>query len=240
MPKGRRWRVLQQTCNMTPCSPYRSTGHSSTSSTSRPLPAGSDTSARSGRDDPVPPTAPAAPDTIPTGKVIQGKRVPSSTKVAALGHLLGREPQALQGPGKSRRTSRRTHHRSIPWYNFMATPHPFRTHANTHSAPIIPHEDGPPPHRIRETPQTPPEQSFRRREDYSRAPAAAFGGPLPTPPRRRLPGPFDPAPADLVHMPPAAPTDTGADPAPRPPSGAPPTDRQPRGRRPFRRPGKDR
>ena len=42
---------------------------------------------------------------------------------------LGREPQTLQSPGKSRRTSRRTHHRSIPWYNFMATPRPFRTHA---------------------------------------------------------------------------------------------------------------
>ena len=186
------------------------------------------------------PTDPATPDEISIGKVIRGKRVPSSTKVAALGHLLGREPQTLQDPRKSRRASRRTHHRSIPWYNFMATPRSFRTHANTHSAPIIPHGDGPPPYRIREIPQTHPEQPFRRREYYSRAPAAALGGPLPTPPRRRLPGPFDPTPADLVHRHPAAPTATGPDPAPRPPSGAPPTGRQPRGRRPFRRPGKDR
>ena len=34
MPKGRRWRALQQTCNVTPCSLYRPTSHSSTSSTS--------------------------------------------------------------------------------------------------------------------------------------------------------------------------------------------------------------
>ena len=72
------------------------------------------------------------------------------------------------------------------------------------------------------------------------APSNAFRRPPSPPPRRRLPGPFDPAPADLVHMHPAAPTDTGADPAPRPPSGAPPTGRRPRGWRPFRRPGKDR
>ena len=129
------------------------------------------------------PTGPAAPDAIPTGKVIRGKRVPSTTKVAALGHLLGREPQALQSPGKSWRTSRRTHHRSIPWYNFMAAPRSFRTHANTYSAPMIPHGDESPPYRIREMSQTPPEQPFRRREDYSRAPAAALGGPLPTPRR---------------------------------------------------------
>ena len=225
---------------MTPCSSYRPANHISTSSTSRPLPAGSDTNTRPDRDDPVPRPLQRPRTRSPSGKVIQGKRVSSTTKVAALGHLLGREPQTLQDPRKSRQAARRTHHRSIPWYNFMATPRSFRTHANTHSAPIIPHGDGPPPYRIREIPQTHPEQPFRRREYYSRAPAAALGGPLPTPPRRRLPGPFDPAPADLVHMHPAAPTDTGADPAPRPPSGAPPTDRQPRGRRPFRRPGKDR
>ena len=83
-----------------------------------------------------------------------------------------------------------------------------------------------------------PQNSAGRRH---RRPVERFPPPTaPTPPRRRLPGPFDPAPADLVHMHPAAPTDTGADPAPRPPSGAPPTGRQPRGRRPFRRPGKDR
>ena len=186
------------------------------------------------------PIGPANPNAIPIGKVIQGKRLPSSTKVAALGHLLGREPQPLQDPGKSRRAARRTHHRSIPWYNFMMTPRSFRTHANTHSAPMIPHGDGPPPYRIREIPQTHPEQPFRRREDHSRAPVAVLGGPLPTPPHRRLPGRLRPGVGDLVHMHPAAPTDTGADPAPRPPSGAPPTDRQPRGRRPFRRPGKDR
>ena len=186
------------------------------------------------------PTGPAAPDTIPIGKIIREKRLPSTTKVAALGRLLGREPQTLQSPRKSRQAARRTHHWSIPRYNFMATPRSFRTHADIYSAPTIPHGGEPPPYRTREPPQTPPEQSFRRRKDYSWAPVAALGGPLPTPPRRRLPGPFDPAPADLVHMHPAASTDTGADPAPRPPSGAPPTDRQPRGRRSFRRPGKDR
>ena len=187
------------------------------------------------------PIGPANLDAIPIGKVIREKRLPSTTKVAALGHLLGREPQVLLDPGKSRRAARRTHHRSIPWYNFMAAPRSFRTHANTYSTPhdtprgrviTISHSGN--------APRAPPEQPFRRREDYPRAPVAALGGPLPTPPRRRLPGPFDPTPADLVHMHPAAPTDTGADPAPRPPSGAPPTGRRPRGRRPFRRPGKDR
>ena len=74
-------------------------------------------------------TAPAPdrngdPDEISIGKVIQGKKPPSSTKFAALGYLLGREPQPLQDPGKSRRAARRTHHRSIPWYNFMAAPAP--------------------------------------------------------------------------------------------------------------------
>ena len=34
MRKGRRWRALLQTCNMTPCSLYRPTSHSSTSSIS--------------------------------------------------------------------------------------------------------------------------------------------------------------------------------------------------------------
>ena len=34
MPKGQPWRALQQTCNMTSCSLYRSTDHNSTSSTS--------------------------------------------------------------------------------------------------------------------------------------------------------------------------------------------------------------
>ena len=81
------------------------------------------------------PTDPADPDEISIGKVIQGKKPPSSTKFAALGYLLGREPQPLQDPGKSRRAARRTHHRSIPWYNFMAAPRSFRTHANTYSTP---------------------------------------------------------------------------------------------------------
>ena len=38
MLKGRRWRALQQTCNMTPCSLYRPTSHNSTSSTSLGVP----------------------------------------------------------------------------------------------------------------------------------------------------------------------------------------------------------
>ena len=51
------------------------------------------------RNERDPPTIPANPDEISIGKAIQGKRAPSITKVAALGHLLGRESQALQSPG---------------------------------------------------------------------------------------------------------------------------------------------
>ena len=77
-----------------------------------------------------------------------------------------------------------------------------------------------------------PQNSAGRR---NRRPVERFPPPTVPSPAPPTPRPLRPAPADLVHRHPAAPTDTGADPAPRPPTG-----RRPRGRRPFRRPGKDR
>ena len=189
------------------------------------------------------PTGPAAPNAIPIGKVIQGKKLPSSTKVAALGRLLGREPQALQIPGKSRRAPRRTHHRSIPWYNFMATPRSFRTHADTYSAPMIPHEDGPPPYRIRKMPPGTPRTTFQTsRRLFSGARGRPRGtaphSPAPPTPRPLRPdarrsGTHAPSRPDGHRRRPGAPTAVR-------PSADGPTGRRLRGRRPFRRPGKDR
>ena len=252
MRKGRRWRVLQQTCNVTPCSLYRPTGHNSTSSTSlggpdrprrgRPAPD------RVRRDHPRPDRNCPVPRSVqrtwtrsPSGRLFgrRSRRPPRKPQPRGTSSAASRRPFRTRGKAGEQPVELITgQSRGITSWRRPAPSELMRT-LIPHST--IPHGDGSSPYRIRETPPGHPQNNLSDVEKIILGrPWPPSGNRPPLPPHRRLPGPFDPAPADLVHMHPAAPTDTGADPAPRPPSGAPPTDRQPRGRRPFRRPGKDR
>ena len=227
---------------MTPCSLYCPNSHSSTSSISRSPPAEPNTNARPGRDGPVPRPIQRTRTRSLSGRLFRGRSrrparnlQPSGTSSAA-----SRNPFRTRGKAGEQPVELITgQSRGITSWRRPAPSELLRTlipHSTPHDTPrgratTISHSRNPP-----DTPRTTFQTS---RRSFSGARGRPRGT-APTPPHRRLPGHFDPAPADLVHMHPAAPTDTGADPAPRPPSGVPPTGRRPRGRRPFRRPGKDR
>ena len=238
MPKGRRWRALQQTCNMTPCSLYCPNSHSSTSSISRSPPAEPNTNARPGRDGPVPRPIQRTRTRSLSGRLFRGRSrrpvrnlQPSGTSSAASRRPFRARGKAGEQPveltiGQSRGIT--SWRRPAP-SELMRTliPHP-----------TIPHGDGSSPYRIRETPPGHPQNNLSDVEKI------ILGRPRPSSgDRSPLPRTAD-SPAPSTRRPPIWYTCTQPPrrtPAPtRRPDRRRASRRRPRGRRPFRRPGKDR